>query len=230
MRRFSWLCRATSITWNQITGPLIFLQVCATRRVYIIALFLGVAVMPCIIWIVYRPGLGSVSTWPDLMDWRRREVMEQKAQTYLPILWHASGITQLVAPEPVACVTFHGDELDKMRYKQFIWLPYSEKILRDYPNVLQESELWRHIVDQFRSGRVGSTWPSHATLRDVAEHAIAIGYKSNVARLWLTGSRHNGLNVTHQSIMALWEQRYRYIVLGKPSLDSLAEDNSYMLW
>lgn len=41
------------------------------------------------VYIVYRPGFGIISTWSDLVDWSRGEVVGLEAQTYLSIAWHA---------------------------------------------------------------------------------------------------------------------------------------------
>lgn len=76
--------------------------------------------------------------------------------------WRSRGATGEGFPlDPVTCrwrfprsrvenpshvLLFYRDELDRMSFAQFVWGPYSNRVLQDYPQALEESQPWRAVI------------------------------------------------------------------------------------
>lgn len=53
---------------------------------------------------------------------------------------------RLRVENPSHVFLFYRDELDRMSSEQFVWQPYFNSVIQDYPQALEESRLWRAVI------------------------------------------------------------------------------------
>lgn len=200
------LCRATRPNSTQISGPLILLQIWSWERIN-----------------VGRPEI--------LRPWSGRDA----AGPGLP-------------PDPVACrwrsprsrvenpshvLMFYRDELDRMGPDHFVWRPYSQRVLRDYPNAIHESDLWRavspliyfEVVEWHRPDRVLRQFALRQQIPQECDTSAALHRYDRRGR-----SVSTDWTVRHAAFVAMWDQRWLNIVQGEPHREPMRPDDPYMVW
>lgn len=134
--------------------------------------------------------------------------------------------------EPFSCPYFFRDELDRMQTDQFVWQPYSARILCANPMLLQDSEVWFSVVPLICSEVVEWHRPDRVLQQ--------FGLRQHVPQLCDTGVALHGIDrrgrtaatdwaLRHTTWIEMWDQRRHRLVTGVPEHVPMRDDDPYLV-